>query len=95
MKFYSETLNRLFDSQEACVQAENEHTKQLEEKAAKEKALANKRAERAKIVEDLHQTAVEAKQAYDKALQEFLKDYGSFHTTLKTTDPFFGFFDWF
>jgi len=43
----------------------------------------------------LYKQAVKAKQEYDKALQEFLKDYGSFHATFKTTDPFFGLFDWF
>ena len=40
-------------------------------------------------------TNSEAKQKYDKALQEFLNDYGSFHATFKTTDPFFGLLDWF
>ena len=50
------------------------------------KYMMYKRAERAKAVEDLHQTAVEAKQAYDKALQEFLKDYGSFHMTYTSSD---------
>ncbi len=95
MKFYSEKLNKMFDTQEACAQAENAHEKAVAEAEAKKKALADERATRAKAVEDLYKQAVEAKQTYDKALQDFLKDYGSFHATFKTTDPFFGIFDWF
>lgn len=94
MKFYSEKLNKLFDTQEACAQAEEAHAKAVAEEEAKKKALADERANRAKNVEELYKQAVEAKQAYDKALQEFLKDYGSFHATFKAKDPFFGIFDW-
>lgn len=95
MKFYSEKLNEMFNTQEACAQAESEHDKQVAEAEAKKKALADERATRAKAVEELYKQAVEAKQKYDKALQEFLKDYGSFHATFKSTDPFFGLLDWF
>ena len=95
MKFYSEKLNKLFDTQELCAQAEEEHEKAVAEAEAKKKALTEERATRAKAVEELYRQAVEAKQKYDIALQEFLNDYGSFHATFKTTDPFFGLLDWF
>lgn len=94
MKFYSEKLNKLFDSQESCVEAESAHDKQVAEAEAKKKALADERATRAKAVEEAYRNAIKAKQDYDKLLQDFLKDYGSFHATFKTTDPFFGIFDW-
>ena len=95
MKFYSEKLNKLFDTQELCVQAEEEHNKALAEAEEKKKALAEERATRAKAVEELYHKAVLSKQEYDKALKEFLNDYGSFHATFKTTDPFFVLLDWF
>lgn len=95
MKFYSEKLDKLFNSQEECVQAEKEHDARIAEEQAKKEALTEQRAKRAKEVEELYKAAIEAKQTYDKALQAFLKDYGSFHATFKTTDPFFGLFDWF
>ena len=95
MKFYSEKLNKLFDTEELCQQAESQHEKAVAEAEAKKKALADERANRAKTVEELYKKAVEAKQTYDKALHDFVKDYGSFHFTFKTTDPFFGIFDWF
>jgi len=94
MKYFSEKLNKIFDSAEACEEAEVAHDKAIAEAEAKKKALADERATRAKEVEDLYKAAVEAKKAYNIALQDFLKDYGSFHFTMKDVDPFFGVFDW-
>lgn len=95
MKFYSEKLDKLFDTQELCAEAEEAHEKALAEAENKKLKLAEERANRAKEVEDLYKAAVEAKKAYDEKLREFLKDYGSFHATFKNVDPFFSLFDWF
>lgn len=95
MKFYSEKLNKVFDTEQACVEAESAHDKAIAEAEAKKKALVEERATRAKEVEDLYKAAVEAKKAYDEKLRAFLKDYGSFHATFKNVDPFFTLFDWF
>lgn len=95
MKFYSEKLNKLFDTQELCAQAEDAHEKAIAEEEAKKKALTEERATRAKEVEDLYKAAIEAKKAYDEKLRAFLKDYGSFHATFKNVDPFFSLLDWF
>ena len=95
MKFYSEKLNKVYDTEQACVEAESAHDKAIAEAEAKKKALVEERATRAKEVEDLYKAAVEAKKAYDEKLRDFLKDYGSFHATFKNVDPFFTLFDWF
>ncbi len=95
MKFYSESLNKMFDSADACAEAESTHEKALAEAEAKKKALADERANRAKEVEEAYKVAVDAKKAYNEKLQDFLKDYGSFHCTFKNVDPFFSFLDWF
>ena len=95
MKFYSEKLNKLFDTEDACAEAEDAHAKAVAEAEAKKKALADERATRAKEVEELYKAAVEAKKAYDAKLQAFLKDYGSFHATFRNVDPFFTLLDWF
>lgn len=95
MKFYSEKLNKLFDTQDACAQAEAAHEKALAEAEAAKKAKADARTERAKKVEELYHAAVNAKKAYDAELKKFLNDYGSFHVTFKNVDPFFSIFDWF
>ena len=95
MKFYSEKLNKVYDTEQACVEAESAHDKAIAEAEAKKKALVEERATRAKEVEDLYKAAVEAKKAYDEKLRDFLKDYGSFHATFKNVDPFFSLLDWF
>ena len=95
MRFYSDMLHKFFDNDEDCIKAEKEYTAKIEKEEAEKKALAEKRSTRAKEVENLYKEAIKAKKAYDKALQDFLNDYGSFHATFKTTDPFFGIFDWF
>lgn len=95
MKYFSEKLKKLFDSEQACAEAEEAQEKALADAEAKRKALAEERANRAKEVEEKYKAAIDAKKEYDKALRAFLKDYGSFHATFTSTDPFFSLFDWF
>ena len=95
MKYFSETLNQVFNTENECLEAENKHSKALEAAEAKKKALADERATRAKEVEDAYRAAAAAKCEYDRLLREFLKDYGSFHATFKNIDPFFSIFDLF
>lgn len=95
MKYFSETLNKMFDTKGECLEAEDKHLKALAAKEAKEKELAEQRATRAKEVEDAYRAAAAAKCEYDRLLREFLKDYGSFHATFKNIDPFFSIFDLF
>jgi hypothetical protein len=95
MKFYSEKLNSIFDSREECLEAEEKHEQKVAEEKAKKEALTAERAKRAKEVEELYTAAVNAKKAYDDALKAFLKDYGAFHATFRSADPFFSLFDLF
>ena len=43
MKFYSEKLNKVFDTEEACAEAESAQEKAVAEAEAKKKALAEER----------------------------------------------------
>ena len=102
MKYFSELLNRVYNSEAECIEAEEKHKKALAEEKrqkavaeAKKEALANERAERAKKIEELYKAAATAEREYKTALNDFIKDYGSFHATFKTTDPFFSILDWF
>lgn len=83
MKYFSEILNKNFNSEKECLAAEKEYTlaqmKANEEKEIKEKA----RKARAKEVE-------EAGQRYVDLLNAFIKDYGSFHTSIRDGSDFFG-----
>ena len=92
MKYFSEITKKVYDSTEELETAENEV---LDEQKAQEEKLA-KRAERAKEVEAAYAKAAEAKEQADELLNEFLKDYGSFHTTVKKPIKRINIFDdWF
>jgi hypothetical protein len=83
MKFYSESLNKLFETEQALVEAE---TAEADKKAAEEahaKQLAATRKDRAKAIEESYKRVVEARQEYKKLVDEFTRDYGSFHMSVK------------
>ena len=75
MKYYSEKLNKVFDKVEDLESAEKEHA----EKEAQALKLREERKVRAKEVEDAYI-------AYKKLLNQFIKDYGSYHQTIKDND---------
>lgn len=92
MKYYSELTKKVYDTPELLEEAEKVV---LEANKAKEKKLAE-RAERAKAVETAIEAANKAKKEADKALSDFCKEYGSFHTTIKEPNSVYGWFnDWF
>jgi len=111
MKYYSEKVKKLFDSEKELETAEKEFdAKELEEK----KKLEAKKA-RATEVEDAYKHSIEVRKEAQKLIDEadnayydlrdaFVKDYGSFHMTYKdssekpvTLSSFFDIFDkfWF
>ena len=75
MKYYSEITKKLYDDKDALVKAEVEATK-----------AKSDRAEKAKEVTELIKKANEATKAANNALTEFVKEYGSFKTTIKDKD---------
>lgn len=92
MLYYSEVLDKKFKSEEECVQAEAKYAE--EQKAAKEKAeaLSRERKDRAKEVEDAYAAAITAQKEYRKLLNQFVKDFGSFHMTFSTDNFWRDFF---
>lgn len=87
MKYFSEITKKVYDSTEELETAEKEV---LDEQKAQEEKLA-KRAERAKEVEAAYAKAAEEKEQADELLNEFLKDYNSFHMSIRS--PIKGIFD--
>lgn len=75
MKFYSEITKNLYDTKEDLVKAEVAATK-----------AKSDRAEKAKEVTELLKVASDATKKANKALSDFIKEYGSFKTTLKDED---------
>ena len=92
MKYFSEITEKVYDTPEELETAEKEV---LDEQKAQEEKSA-KSAERAKEVEEAYAKAADVKEQADKLLNEFLNDYGSFHTTLKKPIKRINIFDdWF
>lgn len=97
MKIISEKTGKEYTTVEECVAAEEQYDKELaEKKAAEEKALVEAKAkkealvaarkERANEVEEAYKAILAAQKAYREKLDAFVKDYGSFHMTIKTGD---------
>ena len=92
MKYYSEKLNKVFDTETELI-AEEERVEAA--KVAKEKELVKykeDRAAKAKEVEEAYAAANEARKNYEKVLREFNKEYGAFHMSVNINDILDNFF---
>lgn len=93
MKFYSELTNKVYDTEKACMKAEQEYkqAQAAKKRAEEEKRLAEKkkqeeRAEDAKHVEAARLAMVDAQKAYKEELEKFCSKYGSYHYTTTSFD---------
>ena len=94
MKYYSELTKKVYDTEKDLVAAEDEENQKL----AVEKEKQQKRAERAKEVEDAHKAVVEAYNHYIELKNKFIDDYKSYHVSYSHKVPahdFTDFIDWF
>lgn len=86
MKFYSEKLNKMYDDEKSLAKAEDEYDVRVAAEKAKQEQLANTRKERAKAIEEQYKKVVEARNEYKKLVDDFTKDYGSFHMSVKSNN---------
>lgn len=85
MKYYSEVLKKTFDTEVDCKNAEKEYERvEKKKREEKEKKDLQRKAD-AKIVEDAYEAMREAEKAYEDALNDFVKTYGSYHKTYTTS----------
>ena len=93
MKYYSEILNKCFDSIEDCTKAEKEHADEMKKKDE----LKLKKKQRADEVTAAWNKLIDVKKEYAKKIADaenefeelkskFIKDYGSFHMTFTEKD---------
>ena len=75
MKFYSEITKKLYDDKDSLIKAEVAATKAKSDREVK-----------AKEVTELIKAANEATKKANKALSEFIKEYGSFKKKNKNDD---------
>ena len=92
MKYYSETLNKVFENEKECLNAEKEYEAKVEEEEKRKKELADSRKIRAKEVEDAYKAIIDAQKHYNNLKNKFVEDFGSFHMTFSTTDDFHSLF---
>lgn len=104
MKYYSEQLGTVYDSEKECLDAELKareeaaRQKELKDKAElKLKAEREKRAAERKAaaanVEQARKAMQEAQTAYKKALEDFCKKYGTYHFSSNSVEDFPTLFD--
>ena len=86
MKFYSEKLDTMFDDEKSLVKAEDEYEVRVAAEKAHAEQLAATRKNRAKAIEEQYKKVVEARNEYKKLVDEFTKDYGSFHMSVKSNN---------
>ena len=86
MKFYSEKLDTMFDDEKSLVKAEDEYEVRVAAEKAHAEQLAATRKDRAKAIEEQYKKVVEARNEYKKLVDEFTKDYGSFHMSVKSNN---------
>ena len=91
--YYSEVLNKQFDSEEELLAAEQVYLDAEVAKVQKEAKLKAERTERAKEVEqaykdynDAYDKAVDKENHYIELLNAFISDYGSFHMTFRNSE---------
>ena len=106
MKYYSEKLNKFYDTADACQKAEFEakEKENLEKikkerelalaKEQKEKALAERKAA-AETVESARKAFNEARKGYYDELNKFCQKYGTYHYTTDGKDEIPSLFDLF
>jgi hypothetical protein len=93
MKFYSEILNKVFDTEKACLEAEAEckraeeaKLREEEQKKLTEKKKQEERARDAKKVETLREEMVKAQTNYRKAVEAFVEKHGSYHFSTNSSE---------
>ena len=82
MKYYSEELNRLFDTEDELLEAEFSAQAAAEAKAAQEAVEAEEKERRYIEVKEALDAVASARAHYNKLLREYTKDYGAI--TLRT-----------
>ena len=71
MKFYSEVLDKFFETEKDCINAETESKRKQEAEAKEKEKLANERKAREKEIDEARKVLIEAE-----------KDYNSYHYSI-------------
>ncbi len=96
MKYYSDITKDLYESAEACAEAEAAELKARKEAEEAAVKKSKERKTRADEIDNAFKALKEAQQHYYDLVSEFVKDYGYYHksyTLDEIGDLFTHFFD--
>lgn len=93
MKFYSEELKTLFDTQEECKSAEKEALEAKKRAEEEQEKLQAERKARADEVTAARKAMIEAQKNYEKVLTDFIRDYKTYHYSTTNLDDIPRFFN--
>ena len=92
MKYYSEEMKRFFDTEEECMTAEAAYEEELENARRAKAEAAERRKARAQEVELARDELIKARDNFNKVLNDFCKDYGTYHFSINESQSLGGFF---
>ena len=84
VQYYSDITKEFYETEKACLKAEQAHTAAARKKEEEERKKSEERKARAQEVEDARKALDETRKKYDKLLADFCKDYGSYHYSIST-----------
>ena len=86
MKYVDEYTNKMYDNANDCIAAEKEYVAMKQKKQQEQEQKAAERKARAAEVEEARKAMNTAQHKYHEVLEAFIKDYGSYHLSLKGED---------
>ena len=88
MKYYSEELNRLFDTEDELLEAEYTAKRAKEEAEAAEKAKAEEKQKRYDEVKEAIEKASLARAEVDRLVKAYTREYGPISIRSSNINPF-------
>ena len=79
MKYYSEITKRHYNTEKACLEAEEHFQRKQEAEATERKKAAEMRRQRAEEVDAARKDFLAARDRYNDLMTKFCKDYGAYH----------------
>ena len=96
VKIYSDVTNKFYNDEASAHAAEEKLKKAQDAETARRKEMASLVDAKRKACEDARKVYNDAREEYHSALNDFCKEYGSYHYTMtdKNIADFFDFWLW-
>ena len=86
VKIYSDVTKKFYDDEATAIKAEEEVKARVEEKTARRKQMADIVGAKRTEYEQARKACKQARDEYQEALDNFCKEYGSYHYTITGKD---------